>query len=55
MKYKIEITETLQRIIKIEATDERTALILAKQLYSEEKIVLNSSHYIDTEINVITS
>ena len=54
MKYKIEITETLQKIVEIDAKDEESALITTKQLYREEKIVLDSTNYIDTEINAAT-
>ena len=52
MEYKIEITETLQRVVTIEAADEKEALAITKKLYRDEEIVLDSSDYIDTEIDV---
>ena len=52
MKYQVEITETLQRIIIVNADDEHTALTVAKQLYRAEEIVLDSSDYIDTEFEL---
>ena len=53
MTYKVEITETLQKIIEIDAKDAETALCFAKQLYRSEEIVLDYSDYVDTEIDII--
>ena len=55
MKHKIEITETLQRIVIIEAKDKEEALMITKKLYRDEEIVLDSSDYVDTDINVFDS
>ena len=52
--YKVEITETLQKTIEIDAEDEDATLMAAKRLYREEAVVLGSSDYIDTTIEVIT-
>ena len=51
--YKIEITETLQKIIEIEATTQEEALMIAKKMYDEEKVILDSSDYVDKNIKVI--
>lgn len=49
MKYKIEITETLQRIVEIEAESVAEALIEAEVAYRNEKIWLDESDLVDTE------
>lgn len=51
--YKIEITETLQRQIEIEANSKEEAERIAKQKYQNEEIVLSSDDYVDTSISVI--
>ena len=55
MKYQVEITETLQKIVTVDAEDELSAVITVKQLYRSEKIVLDSSDFIDTEFEVSLS
>lgn len=52
MKYKIEITETLSRIVDIEADSEEGALEKVRQAYIKENIVLSAEDYIDTEIEI---
>ena len=52
MKYQVEITETLQRIVTVEAEDELSAVLTVEQLYKNEEIVLDSSDYIDTEFEL---
>lgn len=51
--YKIEITETLQKQIEIEANSKEEAERIAKQKYQNEEIVLSSDDYVDTSISVI--
>ena len=53
MNYKVEIKETLSRIIDIEADNEEGAIREVKKQYMNEDVVLNSEDYIDTEINII--
>ena len=53
MKIKIEITETLQKIIEIEADNVSDALLKAKQQYKYENIILDDTSYIDTEFKVV--
>ncbi len=51
-KFKIEITETLSKIIEVEADDIEEALERVETMYKEEKIILDSSDFIDKEIKL---
>lgn len=51
--YKIEITETLQQTIEVEAEDENDALENIKSQYNDGDIVLDSDDFIDVEIEVV--
>jgi len=53
-KYAVEITETLQRQVIIEANSYEEAQLKAKQKYDEEEIVLDENDYVDTEFRVIS-
>lgn len=53
MKYKVQITETLQRIIEVEASSESEAILYVKEKYKKEDIVLNETDYIDTEFDIL--
>ena len=53
MKIKIEITETLQKTIEIEADNASDAISKVKNLYIKEDIVLDSNDYVSTEIKVV--
>jgi len=53
VKFTVEITETLQRQIEIEADNSVDAAIIAKQKYRNGEIVLTSEDYVDTEIRAI--
>ena len=48
--FKTEITETLQRTIKVEAENEGDALQKVKEMYKNEEIVLDSSDFVGVEI-----
>lgn len=50
-KYRFEMTETLQRIVTIEATDEKEAYEIISNWYKNEEIILNSEYFNDFEIN----
>lgn len=52
MNYKVEITETLSRIVDIEADSEEGALEKVRQAYKKEEIVLDANDYLDTEMKV---
>ena len=53
MNYKVEIIETLQTIIEVDSSDEEAALIHVMQLYRDEKIVLDSSNFIDVSTSIV--
>jgi hypothetical protein len=53
MLYNVEITETLQRTLSINAESEDEAYDIAKKMYRECEVVLDSFDYIDTEIDIL--
>ena len=53
MKVKVEITETLQKFIELEANGFEEALLIVKEKYKNSEIILDDSSYIDTEIKVV--
>ena len=54
MKVKVEITETLQRIVEIEAENDSEAIERANELYSKRQIVLDADDHINTEISLFS-
>ena len=52
MTYKIEIKETLSKIIEIEADSEEGAIKKVKKQYMNENIVLTADDYTDTEFKI---
>lgn len=48
--YNIEITEVLQRLIRIEANSKEEAIKLAKGKYQKEEIVLDYNDFVDVNI-----
>lgn len=53
MKFKVEITETLQKTVEIEAKDASEAITKVRREYFDETYVLDSSNYIDTTFEII--
>lgn len=51
MKYEIEITETFQRTVEVEADSLEDAIIAVRDQYSKEEIVLDAEDYVDTKID----
>jgi len=49
--FEFEVKESLSRIIEVEAETENDAYLKVKEMYKNEEIVLDSSDYLDTEIN----
>lgn len=47
--FKIEVKETLSRIVEIKANSTHEAYLLVKEQYQNEEIVLDSEDYVDTE------
>lgn len=52
-KYTIEVTETLQKQIQIEAQDETEALVKAHHKYLNEEIVLDETTLVDYQMDII--
>ncbi len=52
---EIEIQEVLARIIKVRANSAEEALMIVEEQYNNEEIVLDSSDYQYTDINVIST
>ena len=50
--FKITITETLRTTIEVEAATPEEALQLGQHLYDAEAVVLDSSDWVDTSIDV---
>ena len=53
MRYIVEITETLQKQIIVNAEDESKAIEMAKDIYYSEQEVLTAENYIKTEFEII--
>lgn len=51
--YKVEITETLQRTIRIKANSEDEAYHKVKQMHRDELIILNDDDFIEVEFEVL--
>ena len=49
----VEITETLQRQVKVRAADPSEAIAKVEDKYYNQDIVLDASDYIDTDFNII--
>ena len=49
--FEVEITETLQRIIKVKANSENEAYEIVKEKYDNEEIVLDASDCTEISIN----
>ncbi len=48
----IEITETLQKQIQVDADSEEDAIYKIKNQYNQTNIVLDESNYIDTQFDL---
>ena len=51
-KYRIEVTEVLNRIVEMEAEKEDDAVEMVRQMYQNCNLVLDASDYVETEISV---
>ena len=52
-KYRVEITEYLQKAIEVDAKDEKEAYSKVKQMYDDEEIVLSADDFTGREIKVL--
>ncbi|MGE5495547.1 MAG: DpnD/PcfM family protein [Burkholderiales bacterium] len=50
--YSVEITETLQRVIDVDADSPDDAIEKVRKQYLNQEIVLDSSDYVDTDISL---
>ena len=51
MKFQVQITETLQRLVEVDARSDRDAELFVRQQYRSGEIVLDSSDHIDTDVS----
>lgn len=51
MKFQVQITETLQRLVEVDARSARDAELFVRQQYRSGEIVLDSSDHIDTDVS----
>ncbi|MPM23934.1 hypothetical protein SDC9_70411 [bioreactor metagenome] len=51
--YTVEITETLQRRIEIKAVSAEEALLIAKDMYQREEIILDADDCVDSKIEIV--
>jgi hypothetical protein len=54
MRYKVEITEILHRVIGIDADSNEEAESKVRRQYRKEDIVLDSAELIDVKFEVLT-
>ena len=52
-KFIIEITETLQRQVEVEADSEEDAIYKIRNQYKKEDIVLDESDYVNTQFEIL--
>jgi hypothetical protein len=50
--FNIEVTETLTRVVTLEAATEEAALEQARALYTSEEIVLDSEDFVHVEFGM---
>ena len=53
MKYTVEITETLQRIVEVDAESDSEAEAFVSRQYRMGDVVLDSSDHVDTNIKCV--
>ena len=50
MRFAIQITETLQRVIEVEASSAEDAEMIVRRRYYSGEPILDASDYVETEI-----
>lgn len=53
MRYKIEVTEVLQRLVLVSAEDSNQAIEKVERMYAECELVLDSNDHISTKVSVL--
>ena len=51
MKFQVQITETLQRLVEVDAWSAKDAEAFVRRQYRSGEIVLDSSDHIDTNVS----
>ena len=51
--YNVEIVETLCKTVEIEASSESEAILIAKERYYDEKIILMADDFLDVEFKTV--
>ena len=54
MKIKVQVTETLQRVIELDVFSEEVAVDIITDQYNADELVLDANDYKDVEIEVVT-
>ena len=52
-KFKIQVIETLSKVIEVEANSEVEANVILSQKYHDEEIILDSSDHLSTEFKIL--
>ena len=52
-EYNIVITETLEKVMKINGENEIDALTKVKEMYSNEKVILDADCFMDVKIDIL--
>ena len=50
--FQIEIVETLNNIVEVNAENEQEALLKVRDMYRNEEVVLYPNDFIDTKFNI---
>ena len=50
--FQIEIVETLNNIVEVNAENEQEALLKAQDMYRNEEVILYPDDFIDTKFNI---
>ena len=50
--FQIEIVETLNNIVEVNAENEQDALLKVRDMYRNEEVILYSDDFIDTKSNI---
>lgn len=53
--FKIEVTETLSKVVEVSAENIDDALEKTKKSYNDEKIILDENNYVTTEFKKMKS
>lgn len=53
MKYKVEITETLQKTVEVEANNKEEALNKVMKIYKNSEVILNDNDFVDVDFKSV--